>query len=574
MFRILKDVGVQFSSFQGNILPSCVVSHLGTVSLKVHCNDCIKISKYLSSRLIGSQDLTSISSDETVLVTIGSYHGPQLNSFETWLNGQLTLNSSVFPLFKVEIIELSEEFNNFPHYPVKLVGTSNSRGGTIFTGTVESNALDLDKFGGNKVDGLGELSMGSLKINDYNDERLLTILQQICQGIGGTGIIPNHKSFQGAGLSKVVPSELDKLRGNSMRIFNEIENLLKLVGADIFLKTLDLIANPFSTTLNEELGAIISDSGGVELIPITDISIPIIRGSNAGSGSIVLSACAVDQSIYGYPNHKNTRTPVICYPLEMSLASWNALVGCNTSTRGNMNVPTIKGAIIALNFQAAPFKTIGLSPENGFYFSVPIIWIGAKVITSFKDIVKDGSRILQPIDKSVHNSAQEKKQYSQQNSNFNSPASSSPPTARKSEDDENDKKSNGKGSNWICPNCKLQVFARRSVCFKCHTCRPDQSHPVPRQPPVTSNKPEGDVRDGDWNCHHCNGHNFSSKLACFTCHKMRPGFEDALAVNTATSNGDSGEATRVMPGDWVCPMCRLNNFAKRSRCYKCCYSRI
>ena len=573
MFRILKDVGVQFSSFQGNILPICVVSNLGTVSLKVHCNDCIKISKYLSSRLIGSQDLTSISSDETVLVTIGSYFGPQLNSFETWLNGQLTLNSSVFPFFKVEIIELSEEFNNFPHFPVRLVGGSNSRG-TIFTGTVESNALDLEKFGGNKVDGFGELSTGTLKINDYNDERLLTVLQQICQGIGGTGIIPKQ-SFQGAGLSKVVPSELDKLRGNSMQIFNEIENLLKLVGADVFLKTLDLIANPFSTTLNQELGAIISDSGGVELIPITDIYIPIIRGSNAGSGSIVLSACAVDQSIYGYPNHKNTITPVICYPLEMSVASWNALVGCNTSTRGNMNVPTIKGAIIALNFQAAPFKTIGLSPENGFYFSVPIIWIGAKIITSFKDIVKDGSRILQPIDKIVHNSTQENKQYSQKkNSNFNSPASSSPPIARKSEDDENDKKSNGRGSTWICPNCKLLVFARRSVCFKCHTCRPDQSHPVPRQPPVTPNKPEGDVRDGDWNCAFCEGHNFSSKLACFTCHKIRPGCENA-PVNTA-SNGDSVEATRVMPGDWVCPnpICRLNNFAKRSRCYKCCYSRI
>jgi len=522
--------------------------------------------------LIGSQDLTSISNDDTVLVTIGSYHGPQLNSFETWLNGQLGLNSNVFPLFKVEIIELSEEFNNFPHFPVKLVGASNSRGGTIFTGTAESNVLDLEKFGGNKVDGFGELSMGTMKVNDYNDERLLTILQQICQGIGGTGNIPKQ-SFQGAGLSKVVPSEIDKLRGNSVRIFKEIENLLKLLGAERFLKTLDLIANPFSTTLNQELGAIISDSGGVELIPITDISIPVIRGTNAGSGSIVLNACAVDQSIYGYPNHKNTRTPVICYPLEMSAASWDALVGSNTSTRGNANVPTIKGAIIALNFQAAPFKTIGLSPENGFYFSVPIIWIGAKIATSFKDIVKDGSRILQPIDKSVHNSTQENKQYSQQNSNFNSPASSSPP-ARKSEDGENDKKSNGRGSNWICPNCKLQVFARRSVCFKCHTCRPDQSHPVPRQPPVTPNKPEGDVRDGDWNCHHCNGHNFSSKLACFTCHKIRPGFEDALAVNTATSNGDIGEATRVMPGDWVCPMCRLNNFAKRSRCYKCCFTRV
>lgn len=339
---------------------------MGTVSLKVNCNDCIKISKYLSSRLIGSQVSSTSQIEDTVLVTIGSYNGPQLSLFESWLNGQLALNSGMFPNFLGEIIELSEEFNKFPHYPVKLVGAATTRGSSPFKGAAELS-LDLEKFGGNKVDMYGELSIAALNINDYNDERLLTILQQICAGIGGTGVIPKE-SFQGAGLSKVVPSELSKIKESSLQIFKEVKNLLKLLGADRFLETLDKIANPFSTTLNQELN--FSGGGAIELIPIADIYMPVIRGTNAGSGPCALSPCAVDQSHYGYPNHKNTRSPVICYPLEMPAASWNTNIGYNTN--GNITTPTIKGAIIAVNFQSAPFKTIGLSPENGFYFSIPI----------------------------------------------------------------------------------------------------------------------------------------------------------------------------------------------------------
>ena len=584
VFRVLKDVGIQFSSFQGKILPLCVVSNLGTVSLKVRCNDCINISKYLSSRLIGSQDISSSSSssssspnDDCVLVTIGSYHGPQLNNFEVWLNSQLSLNSSVFPVFKGEIVEMSEEFNNYPHYPVKLVGSSSSSSSSIassIASSTTSSSIVLSTTKSNFFNGTIESSTLDVEKSGDTDDKLLSILQQLCIPVIGIGII-HKKSYQGAGLSKVVPSEISKFKESGLQIYKEVENALKLVGADRFLKMLDLIANPFPTTLNQELGRIISDSGGIELIPITNIHIPVIRGTNAGSGSIELSTCTVDQSIYCYPNHKNTRTPIICYPSEMLLTSWNTLVGRNSSNIDNTS-STIRGAIIALNFQSTPFKTMGLSPENGFYFSIPIGWIGGKIATTttFKDVVKEGGRVLQPIDKSVHSGSQQNKQYSQQqHSNSNSSASASPPSAKQSDDGENDRKSNKglHGKSWTCPNCNLQVFSRRTVCFKCHACRPDQTHPVPRRPPVTSKNPDGDVRDGDWICHHCNGHNFASKLACFTCHKIRPGFEDALAANAAGGNGDDGESTptRVMPGDWTCPKCNENVFAKRSRCYKC-----
>ena len=278
-------------------------------------------------------------------------------------------------------------------------------------------------------------------------------LEQICQGIGGEDGIIAKETFKGAGLSKVIPSDQIKFREFSLQIFKEMENLLKQVGAKKLLRILDLISNPFATTLDEELCDIISDSSGIELMPFSDIHIPVIRGSNAGSSSIALPlhSCSIDQNLYGYPNHKNTRTPIICYPSEMPITSWDSLVGCNTS---NGNTTTVKGAIIALNLQSGPFKKIGLSPENGFYFILPIIWIGVKQVRvqSFKDIVK-GSRILQPIERSVDNTTPNNKQYSQRNSNVSSPASTSPPSA-KSDAVENDRKTKGSNNNWTCPNCK------------------------------------------------------------------------------------------------------------------------
>lgn len=126
--------------------------------------------------------------------------------------------------------------------------------------------------------------------------------------------------------------------------------------------------------------------------------------------------------------------------------------------------------------------------------------------------------------------------------------------------------------DWICPVCKVLVFSYRPDCFKCHTLRPvDSSYQlVPRQPPKTNSKPEGDVRDGDWLCLSCQGHNFASKLACFTCRSPRPPVASSgEKAGDDTSIVDGNATTKVMPGDWQCPTCLENVFAKRFRCYKC-----
>ena len=171
--------------------------------------------------------------------------------------------------------------------------------------------------------------------------------------------------------------------------------------------------------------------------------------------------------------------------------------------------------------------------------------------------------------------------------------------------------------DWICPACKALVYSFRPDCYKCHTLRPDPGPlMVPRQPYIVSSKPNGDVRDGDWLCATCNGHNFANKLACFTCRTPKPSTHsnDLPAISrcakpaTATTETEaanlsiSGDADidqieieqrkdveneveteaekevskiaervpRALPGDWTCPSCHENVFAKRYRCYKCC----
>lgn len=108
---------------------------------------------------------------------------------------------------------------------------------------------------------------------------------------------------------------------------------------------------------------------------------------------------------------------------------------------------------------------------------------------------------------------------------------------------------------------------------------------TPRRPPVTPLKPKGDVREGDWICTACNGHNFSNKLACFTCHRARVGgettiggskegttvaaYDDENNMKQAVTTPSSGSSGIIMAGDWECPKCKENVFAKRNRCYKC-----
>lgn len=81
------------------------------------------------------------------------------------------------------------------------------------------------------------------------------------------------------------------------------------------------------------------------------------------------------------------------------------------------------------------------------------------------------------------------------------------------------------------------------------------------------------IRKGDWVCGICQFHNFASKIACFTCRTTRPGFEDGIPPSQRDFFGKVGNREQPKPGDWTCPKCHENVFAKRTRCYRCTTTR-
>jgi hypothetical protein len=152
-----------------------------------------------------------------------------------------------------------------------------------------------------------------------------------------------------------------------------------------------------------------------------------------------------------------------------------------------------------------------------------------------------------------------------------------------------------------CPSCHTNVKRNQSVCPRCMSALPvahAASHNDIRTLQSYSSYPsesslnsdslshhsgmhepshrESSVRQGDWICGYCHGHNFATKIACFTCHAARPGFERGIPVNQMEALGIGrlgGASAEAKPGDWTCPKCHENVFAKRNRCYRCTTSR-
>ncbi|KAG0166377.1 hypothetical protein DFQ28_005964 [Apophysomyces sp. BC1034] len=68
-------------------------------------------------------------------------------------------------------------------------------------------------------------------------------------------------------------------------------------------------------------------------------------------------------------------------------------------------------------------------------------------------------------------------------------------------------------------------------------------------------------RDGDWDCPSCGANNFARRTDCFKCSTARP-------------EGAGGDGERRGPpprrdGDWDCSGCGASNFARRTDCFKC-----
>jgi Zn-finger in Ran binding protein and others len=247
--------------------------------------------------------------------------------------------------------------------------------------------------------------------------------------------------------------------------------------------------------------------------------------------------------------------------------------------------PPPNRALIALQVKPDPLQALGLTPlHSRSVFYLPIAWIDIRGPTHLKN--KSGGysgtgRVHGSHTPLGRGSGQGSK--GPNSSRFNGAANPVQITTHSAENSSTQavKPITGMFGDWNCPECKSLVFSFRLDCFKCRTPRPVCGpHIVPRQPQKTSSKPDGDIRDGDWLCACCKGHNFANKLACFTCRTIRQqdpsdGTIGRNPVDTADTNSvppasEDSKVVKIMPGDWTCPSCLENVFAKRRRCYKCC----
>jgi hypothetical protein len=258
-----------------------------------------------------------------------------------------------------------------------------------------------------------------------------------------------------------------------------------------------------------------------------------------------------------------------------------------TNATATIPSPPPNRALIALHVRPDPLHALGLIPLHcRSVFYLPIAWIDVRDSTHLNKSggysgngrvhgshaplgSGSGQGPKGPNSTRLHGAANPAQSTAHSTrSAVNSPTQAVKPVA-------------GMFGDWNCPECKSLVFSFRIDCFKCRTPRPVSGpRVVPRQPQKTSSKPDGDIRDGDWLCACCKGHNFANKLACFTCRTLRQ--QDPLEAKIGRNPVDPADTNsvppaseglkdvKIMPGDWTCPSCLENVFAKRRRCYKCC----
>ncbi|KAJ3334200.1 hypothetical protein HDU76_006572 [Blyttiomyces sp. JEL0837] len=139
-----------------------------------------------------------------------------------------------------------------------------------------------------------------------------------------------------------------------------------------------------------------------------------------------------------------------------------------------------------------------------------------------------------------------------------------------------------KNGDWVCQNaaCKFQNFASRHECLRCRTRKPFQHVQMPYigVPGVTistaaaaniKSNVSGKVLPGDWACTSCSLNNFASRSRCWQCGTLSPA--QAASGPLVIPPGGPRSRPTDRPGDWNCSnsTCRYHNYASRTECYRC-----
>jgi hypothetical protein len=252
---ILHDVASTLESVQGHVLPVCTVDSVGLVSLKISSSDCLLIGKHLSHLLPGANSWSS-RHESHLSVSIGSFQGPHTTAFENWLNGELTSNSSVFPIFYGDILELSEGGQNFIQKPAKLSGKELKE---IEPTHVQEIHTKVER---NDIKSKTSLTSGTTEVVPFVSpiseksasfgQRLLTSAATVIQKIEGSGTIKMESNPLSAKSSttnnplknSIFPSDMVKWQDQCSKLFTMLDRMLQAVGHKVKLSLPIILINP------------------------------------------------------------------------------------------------------------------------------------------------------------------------------------------------------------------------------------------------------------------------------------------------------------------------------------------
>merc|ERR1719476_560939 len=78
-----------------------------------------------------------------------------------------------------------------------------------------------------------------------------------------------------------------------------------------------------------------------------------------------------------------------------------------------------------------------------------------------------------------------------------------------------------------------------------------------------------DKRPGDWTCPNCSDNVFARNPACRKCGTARPGGAGGFGGGFGGGCGGGGNSQEMKPGDWNCPACNDLQFARNAVCRRC-----
>ena len=232
---ILQEVGARFDDVKGQVLPVCIVDGDGRVSLKITSSDCIEVIREVS-QLILDGNCWSVDRDDDLRVSIGSFKGPHTNAFENWLNGELRCNSSAFPLFNADSIQLSES-NIFMPEPVRLTQKEK-----LFVSDMLVDLRDLDTETDQDVEGNLQQPAAVIATVCNIDAIVLELTissAAITQKLNGTAVIKKEvrKSSQttltNSTRYSITPSESKQWQDVCLSMIHILKGTLQSVGSKV-----------------------------------------------------------------------------------------------------------------------------------------------------------------------------------------------------------------------------------------------------------------------------------------------------------------------------------------------------